>query len=948
MTDSMHTSAPLVSSISSTLLRLLPHMNPSEVTGQSTTTNTNGDNHSISTDASCSSCNSSCPSFSSDQKLLGQYRLVKTLGVGEFGKVKLGIRTDTEEKVAIKLVKKKNVGAKLAKVEREIQILKSLHHPHIVNLIEVVETDTLVGIVLEYASGGELFEYVWSHKSLGEDNAKNLFAQLISGVNHMHLKGVAHRDLKLENLLFSNKQQTHLLISDFGFSNNDNNNLLSTCCGSPTYAAPELIHSTGSYNGETADVWSCGVILYCMICGYLPFDDDPENPESSNLRRLYRHIQSSTLSFPEFVNADAKNLMQQMLRPDPATRCTLQDVINHPWLQACYSADFGSPTKQLEQHTLDSYKKQQSIIHSKIQSKSDRPSQAKRQQHDSTPVPPLQGNTNFQEHHYMTHPSPEVIHHRQQHHDLDNQVLSQQQDNHQGQKQMASVQMDASQTQHPTGTLPPTPRSMMAVLKMSSSTETNNTTSSTSSSRIETKELPNLPPMPPITPEEEVALNDFGPIVQQHQKHPSLRRQKKFRPSLMNAQPMPLLSATKLATMTNESQHSWVDDKNSNFGIRPSLLGKSNSPHFEEHSNKKMNTGSADEVYGNSVQNMKSVSLPLLNQANQHSMAIDTTTSTTNFNKSNNSNNDKPVAIEKQHRRFASILSRTPSKPRPQPQRSQSISIPRKGTFDDDVDDQGTVLKRNDTSTSTSATAPVTRRKTMTQAMKAWIHKNRPFTKQEVSSLSSLSEPSSASAASTRDINNTSDDQQQTATNHHCSDYQHHLQQQEEQEEDQQVHHYLAPSSLATSTVDQSTMRTFSHAQGEHLTSMAPGHLILMLVRVLTALGFDVQHRSSYQLTCLRKSHHPHLHFYSWHHLGSAKQKKKKDNNNNNKAVTVSNTPIYGPPELDKGQEVEFTVEVCRSLLSDIYVVDVQHENGDIASFQFLRSKLLCLLNLNM
>ncbi|CAO3592369.1 unnamed protein product [Absidia cylindrospora] len=942
MTDSTYTSAPLVSSISSTLLRLLPHMNTSEVTGHSTTTDVHDDNHSVSTDASCSSCNSSCPSFSNEQELLGSYRLVKTLGVGEFGKVKLGIRTDTEEKVAIKIVKKKNVGAKLAKVEREIQILKSLHHPHIVKLIEVVETDTLVGIVLEYASGGELFEYVWSHKSLEEDNAKNLFAQLISGVNHMHQKGVAHRDLKLENLLFSNKQQTHLLISDFGFSNNDNNDLLSTCCGSPTYAAPELIHSTGSYNGATADVWSCGVILYCMICGYLPFDDDPENPESSNLRRLYRHIRSSTLSFPESVDDDAKNLMQQMLRPDPINRCTLQDVINHPWLQPCYSTVSGLPTKQLEQHTLDSSKKQHSVILSKVQNKFARPFQGKHHQHDSTPIvsSPPQGNTVFQEHRHTAYPSPEDKHHRNQHYDSDHQTFSQQHDNHQGQEQLALVQADGSQTQHATATFPPTPRSLMAVLKMSSSTETNNTISSTSSSRIETKELPHLPPIPPITPEEEVALNDLGPTEQQRQRQPSLRRQKKFRPSLMDAQPMPLLSATKLATMTNDSQDSWEDDRNTTFGIRPSLLGKNDGPHFEESSNKKMNTGTVDDVYGNSVQNMKSVSLPLLNQTSHLGMAIDTTTSTTNLNESNNSD-DKPVATEKQHRRFVSLLSRTHSKSRPQPQRSQSTRLPKKGTFDNDDnddDDQRTTLKRNDTSTSTSATAPVTRRKTMTQAMKAWIHKKRPFTKNEVSSLSSLSEPSSTSAISTRDAY----DHQQAATHHHHRHQRH----QQQEEAEHQVHHYLAPSSLAATPVDQSMMRTFSHAQGEHLTSMAPGHLILMLVRVLTALGFDVQHRSSYQLTCFRKSHHPHHPFYSWHHHGSAKQKKKKENNNH--AAMVSNTPIYGPPELDKGQHVEFTVEVCRSLLSDLYVVDVQHEDGDLASFQFLRSKLLCLLNLNM
>ncbi|KAI8340932.1 kinase-like domain-containing protein, partial [Chlamydoabsidia padenii] len=293
------------------------------------------DGDSISTGSTCSSCVSSCPSFVNQRDPLGHYRLVETLGIGEFGKIKLGIHTETDQKVAIKIIKKRSDPTILAKIEREIEILKSLRHPHIVKLIEVVETDTKIGIILEYASGGELFEYVLSHNSLDEDTARNLFAQLISSVKYMHVKGIVHRDLKLENMLFLDDEQTQLIVSDFGFANGDKKDLLKTSCGSPTYAAPELVFpSSNGYKGQAADIWSLGVILYCMVCGYLPFDDDPENPESANLHRLYQHIKSSTLSFPDSISPEAQDLIQHMLQPDPRKRCNIGFVIRHPWLKA--------------------------------------------------------------------------------------------------------------------------------------------------------------------------------------------------------------------------------------------------------------------------------------------------------------------------------------------------------------------------------------------------------------------------------------------------------------------------------------------------------------------------------------------------------------------------------------------------------------------------------------
>ncbi|KAI9308399.1 kinase-like domain-containing protein, partial [Cunninghamella echinulata] len=264
---------------------------------------------------------------------IGNYFLEETLHKSEFGKIKLGIHTDSQQKFAIDVIKRNKVGEKISSVNQQIDILSSLKHPNIIKLIDTINTTKRIGIVLEYASGGDLFEYVLSRHSLEEEEAAKLFAQLINSVKYMHLKGVVHRDLKLENILFSDQEKTKLIVTNFGFANNEKKDLLSTSCGSPTYAAPELVFlETNGYHGPTADIWSCGVILYCMLCGYLPYDDDPENPESQNFHQLYRYIRTSTLSFPPYVSDKAQDLLRGMLHPDPSKRCTMDFITHHPWL----------------------------------------------------------------------------------------------------------------------------------------------------------------------------------------------------------------------------------------------------------------------------------------------------------------------------------------------------------------------------------------------------------------------------------------------------------------------------------------------------------------------------------------------------------------------------------------------------------------------------------------
>jgi protein-serine/threonine kinase len=226
----------------------------------------------------------------------GDYVLGQTLGEGEFGKVKLGWKKDGSSQVAIKLIRRESVASnptRLPKIYREISILRDLAHPNIVRLHEMVETERHIGIILEYASGGELFDYILNHRYLKDPAARRLFAQLVSGVGYLHKKGIVHRDLKLENLLLD--QNRNIIITDFGFANTFDpkdelsdeieynltnkefvrkfkldrldargmrrGDLMQTSCGSPCYAAPELVVSDSLYTGRKVDVWSCGVIL---------------------------------------------------------------------------------------------------------------------------------------------------------------------------------------------------------------------------------------------------------------------------------------------------------------------------------------------------------------------------------------------------------------------------------------------------------------------------------------------------------------------------------------------------------------------------------------------------------------------------------------------------------------------------------------------------------------
>ncbi|CAH9139280.1 unnamed protein product [Cuscuta epithymum] len=258
---------------------------------------------------------------------LRNYKLGKTLGIGSFGKVKIAEHALTGHKVAVKILNRKKIKnmEMEEKVRREIKILRLFMHPHIIRLYEVIETTSDIYVVMEYVKSGELFDYIVEKGRLQEDEARKFFQQIISGVEYCHRNMVVHRDLKPENLLLDSK--CNVKIADFGLSNvMRDGHFLKTSCGSPNYAAPEVI-SGKLYAGPEVDVWSCGVILYALLCGTLPFDDE-------NIPNLFKKIKGGIYTLPSHLSPGARDLIPRMLIVDPMKRVTIPEIRTHSWFQA--------------------------------------------------------------------------------------------------------------------------------------------------------------------------------------------------------------------------------------------------------------------------------------------------------------------------------------------------------------------------------------------------------------------------------------------------------------------------------------------------------------------------------------------------------------------------------------------------------------------------------------
>ncbi|KAG6705675.1 CBL-interacting serine/threonine-protein kinase 21 isoform X1 [Carya illinoinensis] len=265
---------------------------------------------------------------------IGKYKLGRTIGEGTFAKVKLAVDSTNGQYVAAKIIDKKMVTESDLKcqVQREIRTMKLLHHPNVVRIHEVLGTKTKICIVMEYVPGGQLTDKLSYAKKLEEREARKLFQQLIDAVDYCHDKGVSHRDLKPDNLLLD--QWGNLKVSDFGLSAlRKPGDILTTACGSPSYVAPELLMNKG-YDGAAADIWSCGVILFELLAGRLPFDD-------SNLINLYKKICRADYTCPQWFTEDQKKLLSRILDPNPKKRMTIPEIVEDEWFQKDYVPSCG-------------------------------------------------------------------------------------------------------------------------------------------------------------------------------------------------------------------------------------------------------------------------------------------------------------------------------------------------------------------------------------------------------------------------------------------------------------------------------------------------------------------------------------------------------------------------------------------------------------------------------
>ncbi|XP_056286299.1 serine/threonine-protein kinase BRSK1-like isoform X3 [Pseudoliparis swirei] len=262
-------------------------------------------------------------SLNQSAQYVGPYRLEKTLGKGQTGLVKLGIHCIMGQKVAIKIVNREKLSESvLMKVEREIAILKLIEHPHVLKLHDVYENNKYLYLVLEHVSGGELFDYLVKKGRLTPKEARKFFRQIISALDFCHSHSICHRDLKPENLLLD--EMNNIRIADFGMASLQvGDSLLETSCGSPHYACPEVIRGE-KYDGRRADVWSCGVILFALLVGALPFDHD-------NLRQLLEKVKSGVFHMPHFIPPDCQSLLKGMIEVDPEKRLTLEAIQKHSW-----------------------------------------------------------------------------------------------------------------------------------------------------------------------------------------------------------------------------------------------------------------------------------------------------------------------------------------------------------------------------------------------------------------------------------------------------------------------------------------------------------------------------------------------------------------------------------------------------------------------------------------
>ena len=286
------------------------------------------------------------------------YMVGETLGEGSYAVVKAAYSKKLRRQTAIKIVTKKKAPVDYLRkfLPREIQVMKHMDHPNIVGLHEAVETSLRIYLILDFAQGGDLLDYIKNNRGpLGETESRRFFQQLVEGIEYIHERGVVHRDLKCENILLSNDKR--VMISDFGFARvqpiqpETNKRLLSsTFCGSYAYAPPEILRGI-AYDGARADIWSLGVVLYTMLCACLPFDD-------TNLKALFKQVAQPIVFHKDRpVSDEAKDLLRRMMCYDVSRRIAITEIKTHPWFLGKKLTDAPpEPTSQALVHQKDQTK----------------------------------------------------------------------------------------------------------------------------------------------------------------------------------------------------------------------------------------------------------------------------------------------------------------------------------------------------------------------------------------------------------------------------------------------------------------------------------------------------------------------------------------------------------------------------------------------------------------
>ncbi|KAJ2158021.1 hypothetical protein GGF46_004073, partial [Coemansia sp. RSA 552] len=263
---------------------------------------------------------------------VGDFSITQVVAKGASSKVCLAQHQKTGQKFILKFIRTKppqggNAARHNMRIEREIKLLSLLHHPNIVRIYDVIQHSKFLMIVMEYASGGELLHHIHNRGRLHETEARVLFRQIVSAMDYTHRNCIVHRDLKVESVMLDSDGRIRII--GFGFTSTfEPSKQLGTFCGSPFYAAPEMVDGI-KYTGPEVDIWSMGVILYFMLCGRTPF-------EGESIKVIYDKISRGKYTIPQSLDKDAQNLLQRMLTVDPKRRITMKNIIDHPWTNKGY------------------------------------------------------------------------------------------------------------------------------------------------------------------------------------------------------------------------------------------------------------------------------------------------------------------------------------------------------------------------------------------------------------------------------------------------------------------------------------------------------------------------------------------------------------------------------------------------------------------------------------